>query len=198
MCRFVESIKLDNGEFKRLELHQERVRLAIQDYYPSEKVFHLIESLTETTYPPVGLYKCRVVYDSLIREIEYIPYIRREIRSLKLLETQLESTQYKPENRSDYNAAFALRGDCDEIILVKNGLLTDTSFSNIALFDGQCWFTPRIPLIYGVNRAWLIKHKVLMEKDILVSELVNFKLVSLFNAMNEFGDIELDVSAIRL
>ena len=60
------------------------------------------------------------------------------------------------------------------------------------------WVTPRIPLIYGVNRTQLVEQGNLTEKDILPSDLVNFKRVSLFNAMNEFGSIELDISSIRL
>ncbi|MDD4971339.1 MAG: aminotransferase class IV [Paludibacter sp.] len=197
MCRFIESIQLNNGVFKRLELHQERVRLALKDYYPGVKAFDLVESLHTTTFPVTKIYKCRVLYDSVIRKIEYIPYTQRKINSLKLVETDMESTHYKLEDRSLYNAAFALRGECDEIILVKNGLLTDTSFTNIALYDGIQWYTPRSPLIYGVNRAELIQQGVLTEKDINASDLVNFTRVSLFNAMNEFGSIELDISAIR-
>ena len=196
MCRFFESIQLNNGMFKRLELHQERVGKAIKDYYPAAKAFDLAESLDETTFPMAGLFKCRVLYDSVILKIEYIPYVQREINSLKLVETEIGNTHYKLEDRSLYAAAFALRGDCDDIILIKNGLLTDTSFSNIALFDGISWYTPRIPLIYGVNRAELIQQGVLIEKDLKASDLVNFKLVSLFNAVNEFGCIELDISAI--
>ena len=95
------------------------------------------------------------------------------------------------------NAAFASRGDCDDVLLLKNGYLTDTSFANIALFDGVNWYTPRIPLIYGVNRTQLIEHGILIEKDITSCDLVNFIRVSLFNAMNEFGSIELDISSIR-
>jgi len=196
MCRFIESIQLNNGEFKRLELHQERIRKAMMDYYPTYRIIDLSESLYNTNFPIQGLYKCRVVYDSEIREIEYTSYLRREIHSLRLVETDMESHPYKMENRSELNAAFALRGECDDIILVKNGCLTDTSFTNIAFFDGVKWFTPRIPLIYGVNRAELIEQGVLTEKDISLSGLVNFYRVSLFNAMNEFGTIELDVSSI--
>ncbi len=197
MCRFVESIQLNNGEFKRLELHQERVRKTMKDFYPAYETIDLFESLNRTSFPTEGLYKCRVIYDSEIRNIEYKSYIRHEIHSLQLVETKMESTPYKKENRSELNAAFALRKDCDEIILVKNGLLTDTSFTNIALYDGIKWCTPRIPLIYGVNRSQLLNQKLLVEKDILLSELVNFRRVSLFNAMNEFGSIELDISSIR-
>ena len=197
MCRFVESIQLFDGEFKRLEYHQGRVRAAMTDYYPTAMIFNLVESLFKTNFPVSGLYKCRVVYDTVIREIEFIPYVRREIKTLRLVETEIGSTLYKLQDRKLYNAAYDLRGDCDEVILVKNGLLTDTTFTNIALFNGKYWYTPRIPLIYGVNRAQLIQEGLLIEKDIIVSELVNFKRISLFNALNEFGDIELDISSIR-
>jgi 4-amino-4-deoxychorismate lyase len=196
MCRFVESIQLKDGEFKRLELHQERVRIAMKDFYPTVKVIDIVEYLNHKSFPFEGIYKCRVVYDSEIRKIDFTPYIRRKIHSLRLVETQMVSTPYKKEDRTILNEAFNLRGNCDEIIMVKDGLLTDTSFSNIALFDGLNWVTPRIPLIYGVNRTYLLKIGILTEKDITLSELVNFSRVSLFNAMNEFGSIELDISAI--
>jgi len=52
-------------------------------------------------------------------------------------------------------------------------------------------------LIYGVNRTQLLREGVLTEKNINYADLVNFKRVSLFNAMNEFGSIELDISSIR-
>jgi len=197
MCRFIESIQLKDGEFKRLELHQERMRKAMLDYYPKDKIIDLVESLRKIVFSTEGTFKCRIVYDFEIRKIEFIPYVRREIHSLRLVETDMEPRPYKLEDRTQLNAAYSLRGDCDEIILVKNGLLTDTSFSNIALFDGFQWFTPRIPLIYGVNRTQLVENEILIEKDIAVSELLNFQRVSLFNAMNEFGSIELDISSIR-
>ena len=196
MCRFVESIQLKDGEFKRLELHQERVTKSMKDFYPTAKVMDLAEYLNKTSFPVKGIYKCRLIYDSEIRKIEFIPYIRREIHSLRLVETQMDSSPYKKEDRAILNEAFNLRGDCDDIIMGKDGLLTDTSFTNIALFDGLNWVTPRIPLIYGVNRTYLLNTGILTEKNITPSELVNFSRVSLFNAMNEFGSLELDISAI--
>ena len=197
MCRFIESIQVNQGDFKCLDLHQERIRLAMADYYPTVKAFDLVDVLSKSPFPTNGCFKCRIVYDTEIRLLEFIPYIPREIHSLRLVEVDIESTAYKKEDRSRMNAAFALRGDCDEVIMVKNGLLTDTSFTNIAFFDGTYWYTPRLPLVYGVKRAQLIKQGQLAEKDITPADLVNFKRVSLFNAMNEFGSIELDVSSIQ-
>jgi 4-amino-4-deoxychorismate lyase len=196
MCLFVESIQLNDGVFKRLELHQDRVCKAMKDFFPTVKVIDLAEYLHQLAFPVQGIYKCRLVYDSMIRNVEFTLYIPRKIETLRLVKTEMESTPYKKVDRSRLNAAYALRGDCDEIILVKNGLVTDTSYTNIAFFDGNHWVTPRIPLIYGVNRTELICKGILTEKDIPLSELENFNRVSLFNAMNEFGSIELELSAI--
>ena len=196
MCRFIESIKLQEGVFKRLELHQERVRKAMMDFYPNVKVLDLSEILSNTSFSTEGIYKYRIVYDTELHSLEFTPYIRREIRSLKLVETDMESLPYKLEDRTGYNSAFAQRGDCDDVLLMKNGLLTDTSYCNIALFDGENWFTPRIPLLYGVNRAQLIAQGILIEKDIPVAELKNYRQIALFNAMIEFGEIVLYVDKI--
>jgi 4-amino-4-deoxychorismate lyase len=132
-----------------------------------------------------------------VQSLEYTPYVRREIRSLKLVDTDMESKAYKMEDRTGLNAVFAQRGDCDDVLLVKNGFLTDTSYSNIALFDGEQWFTPRVPLLYGVNRAGLLTEGKIIEKDIKTEELMNFQSLTLFNALIEFGDIILDISVIN-
>ncbi len=192
MCRFIESIKLKDGIFYRLKFHQERVNKAFAAFFPDEEPIRVFETLNEYAIPGEGIYKCRIVYDSDVLLVEFTPYIRREIRTLKLVETELESSAFKLEDRTGYNAAFASRGDCDDVLLVKNGLLTDSSYSNIALFDGENWLTPRIPLIYGVNRTELLETGKLVEKDIPVADLKKFQKISLFNAMIEFGEIVLD------
>ena len=196
MCRFVESIKLKDGQFYRLKLHQERINKAFAACYPDEEPINIVETLYQYSFPQTGIYKCRVVYDSDVQSVEFTSYVPRAIRSLKLVETELESLAYKLEDRTGLNAAFALRGDCDDVLLVKNGLLTDTSYCNIALFDRENWYTPRIPLLYGVNRAQLIADGKLIEKDLKPTDLVNFQYVCLFNAMIEFGELNLKVSDI--
>ena len=196
MCRFVESIKLKDGVFYRLKLHQERVNKAFAAFYPEEEPINIVENLYQTTLPQRGIYKLRLVYDVDVLSIECTPYVRREIRLLKLVETDMPSCAYKLEERSGFNAAFAQRGDCDDVLLVKNGLLTDTSYCNIALFDGEQWFTPRIPLLFGVNRADLLAEGKLIEKDIRADELNEYQKITLFNAMIEFGELTLDVHKI--
>jgi 4-amino-4-deoxychorismate lyase len=196
MCLFFESIKLKDSVFYRLKQHQERVNKAFDACYPDEDSISVFESLNQFVIPQEGTYKCRMVYDSELISLEIVPYVRREVKSLRLVDTDMESYPYKLEDRTEFHAAFAKRGECDDVLLVKQGLLTDTSYSNIALFDGKDWFTPRVPLLFGVNRAELLSLGKLIEKDITVDELKNYQQIALFNAMIEFGELVLPVSQI--
>lgn len=196
MCLFIESIQLNDGVFKRLPLHQARVQAAISDFYPGSEAFDLSELLNKPNFPTSGLYKCRIVFDSEIRSVDFVPYVRKEINSLKLVETEMASLPYKIEDRKLINEAFDKRGSCDDVLMIKNGLLTDASYCNVALFDGNKWITPRIPLVYGVNRNELLAQNKIVEGDIRVSDLVNYQRIRLFNAMIEFGNVELDISAV--
>lgn len=196
MCQFLETIQLRDGEFKRLAFHQRRMNKALSDYYPEASLPSLTERLSELVFPAEGLHKCRVIYDTEIRKIEFLPYTLPVIRTLKMVNTDIASLPYKMADRSEYQTLFGQRGDCDDVLLVKEGLLTDTSYCNIALYDGLKWFTPRVPLIPGVNRAELLDEGWLTAKDISMDNLKNFQRIRLFNALIEFGKIELDISSV--
>src|ERR1035437_10221498 len=102
MCLFVESIKLKDGKFYRLKLHQERINKALEACFPTEDPLNLIDSLNQYSFPQDGIYKCRVVYDTDLQSLEFTPYVRREIRSLKLVDTDMESRAYKLEDRAGF------------------------------------------------------------------------------------------------
>ena len=197
MCRFIESIQLSDGKLHRLELHQARVNCVFADHFPNKIPFNLNELFCQQDLPQKGLYKCRIVFDNQIHTVEILPYSRREIRSLKLVDADIDSHPYKPEDRSKLNEAYTKRGDCDDILIVKNGYLTDSWYANIALWNGESWFTPAKPLIYGVQRAALLEVGKIKEKDILATELNEYQSICLFNAMIEFGELELSVNDIR-
>lgn len=195
MSRFLESIKLHDGVFFRLDAHQQRVDIALAAFYPQSSI-NLESVLFNSDFPIDGLYKCRVVYDSDVRLVEYVPYQLPIIKTLQVVNAEIETLPYKLLERTAYNSAFAQRKSSDDVLIVKNGLLTDTSYCNVAVFDGENWLTPRLPLLYGVNRASLIHNSKLKEADIFVDQLKTFLSLRLFNAMIEFGELELPVSAI--
>lgn len=198
MSRFVESIKLMDGVFFRLSLHQQRMNKVFADHFPEHPIPELTKLLSDSEFPQKGLFKCRIVFDSEILSVQFEQYIRREIKSLKVVETDIETLPYKTEERSKFQVAFAKRDGCDDVLLIRNGLITDCSYSNLALYNGEKWITPRIPLIYGVYRAMLLSEGKIHEDDINISDLSNFQAIRLFNAMIEFGEIQLNINDILI
>lgn len=114
----------------------------------------------------------------------------RHVHSLALIQADHIDYTYKSAGREPLNRLFALRDACDDILIVKQGLLTDTSIANIAL--------PTAPLVHagtsplkGTKRAALLEEGILQEKDIRPEDLPSFSTVRLFNAMIDWGELEL-------
>jgi len=196
MSQFLETIQLCDGVFKLVDRHQDRMNKALKFNYSTETKIDLFNELLQTNYPTQGLYKCRIIYSNIIELVEFVPYTSPKICSLKVVEIDLPQWQYKCVDRTDLQNTAALKGSCDDVLMVKNGLLTDTSFCNIAVYDDQNWFTPRLPILYGVQREQLIAENKIIEKDILLADINDYSTMCLFNAMNEFGSICVNVSDI--
>ena len=76
------------------------------------------------------------------------------------------------------------------MIFVKNGIVTDTSIANIAIFYENSWITSTQCLLKGTTRARLIEEKKLIEKDISLEMLKNASQIALMNAMIDFDIIK--------
>ena len=100
-------------------------------------------------------------------------------------------------NGIQLDSLFTRRGEADDILIVRNGLLTDTSIANIALWDGRQWHTPTRPLLKGTRRAELLDNGILTEHDIPVEKIWTYRKIRLFNAMLHFGEIELPCADIQ-
>ncbi len=197
MFRFLETIKLKDGVFCRLQFHQERINRCFQFYFGDKSAPNLESFLFNQTIPKSGLYKCRILYDAVGFAVpEFQIYTLKKIDSLKLIETSMQPMVCKSSQREAFNQLHALREACDDILLTRDGYLTDTTYSNIALWDGQDWITPRTPIIFGTNRAYLLEKKLIREGDIHLDQLHQFTKIRLFNAMIEFSEVELDVLSI--
>lgn len=197
--QFVETIKIKNGKALALPYHQARMDRTISHLVSISNLktishFSFLISHLESLLSPkpeMDLYKARVVYGAEgVELVEYAPYQMRTIRSLKVVEDDEIDYTYKSTDRSQLNALAAQKGDCDEIIIMKNGLLTDTSFTNLALYDGSSWLTPKHPLLHGTKRAQLLEAGIIREADLTLEDLKRAQKVSLFNAMIDFGECE--------
>ncbi len=189
-----------NSEKKSILLF-ETVR--VSQFKPENLDFHLRRAQASTSnglrfdlasvmgVPDEGLYRVKIIYDEQGNFVEKqcFPYKKREIKSIRLLSSDINYDR-KYLDRSAIDSLFARRGDCDEVLVVKNGWVTDTSIANIAIRLKDSWFTPRIPLLKGTARERMIEQHQLQEKDISVVELLNAEKIALMNAMTGFYELE--------
>ena len=192
----LESIRYVDGEPELLPLHQKRIdrSLAVYGITPH---WRLADYLAQHPCPAslVGVVKCRLLYDAEPLEVGYAPYHRRTIESLRAVAAPALDYHLKWADRKALQALLELRGNADDIVIVNGeGLLTDSSYTNIALRQGNHWYTPRVPLLEGVQRAHLIAEGVLTPRDIPLSTLRAFDRIALINAMMPWSErIELEV-----
>lgn len=185
---FLESIRLEDGVFPFLSYHQNRFDRTRKIFCPMEKSILLAEVLSVPQAYKQGLYKVRVEYSFDIVDVSYIPYVVRPVESLKLIDGNHIDYNYKYADRLAINELFAQRGACDDILMVKQGLLTDTSYANIILHDGQFWYTPATPIMQGTCRARLLEEGKIIPADIYVEHLKDFREIRLINAMMSFEE----------
>ena len=82
-----------------------------------------------------------------------------------------------------------MKSKAEEIIIVKNNHITDTSFSNLLFLKGKDWFTPATYLLNGVQRQHLLKKKKIKEAEITLQNIREFSHFQLINSMNDFDDM---------
>jgi 4-amino-4-deoxychorismate lyase len=198
MSLFIESIKLINGNFCNLFYHEQRMLRSLESLCGVEEDFNLEEFLKSMEYPKEGLFKTRIVYDDLSKQVEFLPYEMRSVASLKVVEHDRISYDYKFTNRKQIDKLFERRDGCDDILIIKKGKVTDASYANIVFKKGNQWITPWSALLKGTMRQKLIDNSVITPEDISVEELSTFTTFKLINAMLEFDAPEIEVSKIVL
>ena len=183
---FLETVKIENGQIFNLSYHQTRFAKTQKDFFGIEHNLHLSNAINA---PKKGLYRCRILYNERIQNIEYIPYAGKEIHTLKIVSSNLDYA-YKYANREPLSALLETNPEADEVIIEKNGFLTDTTIANIAFYDGGKWCTPLHPLLQGTTMTRLLDQGFLHPKEITKEMLPNYTHVALMNAMIGFKIIK--------
>ena len=196
MHQFVETIRIEGGKAMNLTLHEARMNATRAHFAPHAAPISLQKWLGDAPLSDERI-KARVVYDvDGVCETTFQTYKRREIQWLRMVEDNDISYTFKSTDRHELDHLLALRDGCDEVLIVKNGLITDTSFTNVAFFDGHKWFTPAQPLLNGTMRQWLLQCGQLTETQITPASLASFQRIMLFNAMIGAHELELPITQV--
>jgi 4-amino-4-deoxychorismate lyase len=193
----LETIKIHKGEISNPDLHNARMHHSRRELFGID-IWEDIASLPGIRNVPVSdqVIKARIIYAEKILHVEWGFYSRRMIKNLRIVEDNEIDYSHKYSDRSRLNGLFAQRKDSDDIIIVKKGMITDSSYCNLAFFDGRRWVTPSSPLLKGTKRQQLIGEGVLFEEELKVGDLKRFGKCSLINALNELGEMEVGIGEI--
>lgn len=184
---FIESIKVKDGVFYNLPLHITRLERTAIHFFGSAPSLNLSKDMIPEELR-TGLVKCRVVYSSRIVSVEFEPYSFRRIESLTLVEDNTIDYTYKSVDRNSLNELYSQRGQGDDILIVRNGLITDTSSANVVFKNANGLYTPKNYLLAGTKRQYLLQQGTIRESDISMSDLSSFLKLYLINAMIDLED----------
>ncbi len=188
MSRFIESIKIEDQKAFLLDLHQKRVNQTFA-HFGKEGSIDLAKIFKNLEHDEDGLYKLRIVYD-LDKKFtpQLIPYAIPEIEYFQLVENNSYDYSFTFEERKEFER-MKTKAKTEEIIVVKNNHITDTSYTNILFLKGKEWFTPTTYLLNGVMRQHLLHEKKIKETEITLQNIKEFSHFQLINAMNDFDDM---------
>lgn len=183
MYRLIESIKVQNKQLLNIEWHDRRFNETRRKLYGKFSTVELQKLIFLPELADNNVYKCRVLYGPDIDEVDVQLYIPRNLKTLKLVEDNEIDYRFKYEDRSAFENLMTQKGEADDILIVKKGCITDTSYSNIIFYDGSKWITPDTYLLNGTQRQRLLYEGKIVEERITPEDLHKFEMMKPINAM---------------
>jgi 4-amino-4-deoxychorismate lyase len=187
MCLLLETVKVENRRLLNIEAHNLRVANSRRILFGAEDMLDLRVFVKLPDSLDDGTYKCRIVYDQILHQVELLPYIHKRIKTLRLIIDNAIQYEHKYIERSCFDK-LVQNANADDVLIIRNGLITDSSFANVVFYDGKKWVTPAQPLLRGVKRQILLEKGIIYEQEIIQKDLQRFVHVALINAMLDIGD----------
>jgi 4-amino-4-deoxychorismate lyase len=177
---FVETIKVFDNKILNIDSHNKRLNLTIKDNFFKNSDIDL-RNFIDVSHNK----KVRVVYSNKIENIEYSNIEQREFKKFKLIHDNNINYKYKSTNRESFNK-YIDKTQFDDIIIIKDGFLTDTSIANIYFYKDDKWFTPITPLLFGTKREELINKMNIKQINIDLNFVQNSEKMAISNAIIGF------------
>ncbi|HOG35768.1 MAG TPA: aminotransferase class IV [Paludibacteraceae bacterium] len=184
--QFTEAIKYKDGKFYNLSYHQLRMDKT-SEHFGLNKI-NLAKNIEKVPSPDKkGFYKCRVLYVNEIESIEFLPYSFRKKQKVGIVQADEIDYSYKYANREKLEKLIA-GTDFDDIIIVKNGYVTDALFSNLVFETEKGLFTPKTFLLPGTKRQYLLDKQVISETTIRAKDIFDYSKIRFINSMIDIED----------
>lgn len=193
-----ETICVKNRQLINLSYHEARLNKTRTELFGFTDSWNLSDLLIIPDYVTDKPHKCRLAYSEDVDNIKWEPYHFRTIKKIQRVYDDTIDYSYKYNDRALLNNLYEKRGNAEEILIVKNGMVTDTLYCNVALLKDGKWFTPNTPLLPGTQRAYLLDSGIIQEAVILEKNITKYSHIRLFNAMVNWENSNvLEVGAIQ-
>lgn len=179
----IETICVENRKLKNLSYHEARLNKTRKELWGYTDQWNLAELLEVPESISNEKHKCRVAYSKEIDHIKWELHTLRTVKSIRRVYSSTVDYSFKYDKREELNSLFAQRKDADEILIIKNGWVTDAFYYNVAFGDGKNWFTPSTYLLPGTQRAYLLDQGIIRERDISEADIFSYSAIKLFNAL---------------
>ena len=196
MYPLFESLCVKNGRVLNGEWHQLRFQKAYQNFFGHQPAFNLLDPIELPQIFCQGIVKLKISYNETGRQLDFQHYHMQQIQSVRLVPTNDLDYTNKYTEREKLDALFALREGCDDVLIIRNGWITDSYYANVVFFDGKDWWTPELPLLEGTCRARLLANGVIKTIPLQVEDLKNFLGIKLINAMRDMSQPMIKIEAL--
>lgn len=185
MLPLMETIAVEKGVLQNLFYHQQRYQQTLSAFYPNQPIEILdLASICVPSEFQQGLVRCRVEYNNTRQQVRFFPYQRRQISTFKPVIANDLDYSLKFCDRGRLDQLYKQRGDCDEVMIIKHGLMTDCTIGNLIFLQEGIWYTPEKPLLYGTQRAKLLAEQRIQVREIRLNDLPDYSEIRLINALN--------------
>jgi len=188
MCLFIETICYEQGRFQQIELHNERFNRTRQQFFGLQIPVQLDLLLSVPADLIAETVKCTVTYGTDIVRIDYNLYQIRPVKSLQMVVDDTIDYAFKYADRTKLNSLFNLRHQSDDILIIKNGFITDTSYANIVFKKEGKWYSPSNPLLNGTRIDRYFREGRVAPALLRPSDLPLFSEARIVNAMISIGN----------
>jgi 4-amino-4-deoxychorismate lyase len=182
MSLLFETICVRDGKPERLGLHNARLNASRKALHGCTDAVDLEAILSRETFPPGPLVRCRVVYGRDIVSVESTAYHPRSIRTLEIVQGDHLTYDHKFLDRTPLDRLVA-GSTADDVLIVRSGLVTDTSFANVVFVRNGEWITPSTPLLRGTRREDMLSRGLIRDSPVGVADIGTYSHVMLINAM---------------
>jgi len=187
MYPLFESIYIENGQIRNGLYHEFRFKNSYFEHFGDNPGYSLFDNLNLPELDSSLKYKLRIDYNKTGTYRTISEYLNKIPNTLRLLQDNTIDYSLKYGNRNHLNDLYNQRAGADDVLIIKNGHITDATYSNIIFTDGAKIVTPSTPLLHGTCRERLITENKIQKAEIRKDNLHQYNSFQLINALNDFN-----------